>query len=363
MMKQIAIMCTLVLALATVANATYTWDQGASGYWSDAWTGGTNDGGSKSVISYGTVDANVNTTAPSAVLLIGGLTAGGGTLDMARSEITVKSFKSGSSEILGLGNGGIGVINLSAGTLQVGNGSADGSVWGTTGGQMILYGSASNVNYHGRLYLSDDGIVMAEALRRKISSDTDAQFIATGGSLYIGTAAAGGIYAFGLQSAGLGFDMGSALLNPGGYGSTGTMKDGNSGSKQDLFAKNGTLQFDITSASAFDAIEAWGKVYLNDPNGTDGNTTVSINLGYEPNDGQTFNVITTGVGASAGISGAVARIVDASGNDISADWTALVIDSSDDLNDVLQLTYIPEPATLALLAMGGSALLIRRKRS
>jgi hypothetical protein len=317
------------------------------------------------VITYGTVNANVNTATPSQVITIGGTTDGGGTLSIANSSINVMDFKSGSSEILGLGNGGIGVINLSAGTLEVGNASTTSPYnFGTSGGQCIIYGPTDVATDAGVLNLSGTGILMVEALRPKNTGDGSV-FNGTGGSLFIGTASNGGIYAFGLQSAGLGFNMGSALLNPGGNTVVGTMMDGNASRKQDLLAKNGTLQFDITGATTFDTISAWGKVFLNDPNGSAGNATVSINLiGFSPTNGETFNVITTGAGATPGILGSVANIVDASGNSLAGVWTATPIDTdSDGTADTLQLTYIPEPATLCLLAMGGSALLIRRKRS
>ncbi|MGA2265441.1 MAG: PEP-CTERM sorting domain-containing protein [Phycisphaerae bacterium] len=371
MIKKIAMMGTLVFALAAVAHATYVWDSGASGNWSDPWTGGTNNGGNKSMITNGTVNANVNTATPNQIIEIGGTVGTGGTLTIANSSINVMDFKSGSSEIMGVGNGGTGVLNLSAGTLEVGNASTTSPYnWGTTGGQFVLYGPVSNAAYHGTVNLSGTGILMVEALRLKAKETAPGNggvFNATGGSLYIGAASNSGIFGFGLYDATQGtggFNLGSALLNPGGDTIVGTMLDGNAFQKQDMFAKNSTFQFDITSDFAFDTIQAWGKVFLDDPNGTDGNATVSVNLlgGYTPAKNTTFTVITTGFSATPGICGSVARLVDARGNDISNAWTATVVDTNaDGVGDELQLKYIPEPATLCLLAMGGSALLIRRR--
>ena len=86
--------------------------------------------------------------------------------------------------------------------------------------------------------------------------------------------------------------------------------------------------------------------------------------GFTPNDGQTFDIITTGDIADSSITNnATIQTVGLS----TGSFSAAVVPGAGD-SDILQLTYsasepIPEPASLSLLSLGGLLLLRRRRTS
>ena len=360
MVQKSIVLCCMVLALATTSYATYTWNTGATGNWSDpcwqysatsaygTWNQGATSA-NKTIISSGQVTANVSTLTPypCAILLVGPAT-----LTLNNPNVTVASVKA-SSELLGLGNGGNGTINQSAGTMMIYQ-----TTFGAGAGKTKIYANSA--------YNLTGGILMTEGLERKILGDQTANFNATGGTLVVAAGASAGIQCFGqydaVQGTG-GFHQGGCLFAPAGLGVVGTVLEGNSATdpapaKQDYFADNGTIQFDIASSSSYDTIQAWGNVFLAGVNGNNPAATLSVNLlgGYTPDPNTTFNVITQGN---------VAFHYQGTGSflNLPVGWGAAWIDTnSDGTNDTLQLTYIPEPATLALLVMGGSALLARRRR-
>jgi hypothetical protein len=360
MVKKSVIVCSMVLALVTTSYATYTWDTGTTGNWSDpcwkysatgaygTWNQGAS-GANKTIISSGQVTADVSTVTPypCAILLIGP-----GTLVVNNPNVTVASVK-GSSELIGLGNGGNGTINQSGGTVM-----AYQTTFGAGVGKTKIYANSA--------YNLSGGILMTEGLERKVAGDQTANFNATGGTLVVAGGATAGIQFFGLYDAVMGtggFHQGGCLLAPAGLGAIGTVFGGNSQTdptlnRQDYFADTGTIQFDIASSSSYDVLQIWGNVFLAGVNGNNPAATLSVNLlgGYVPDPNTTFDVITQG-SLGLGYKGTGSFL------NLPVGWASAWVDTnSDSTDDTLRLTYIPEPVTLALLLLGGSALLARRRR-
>jgi len=149
------------------------------------------------------------------------------------------------------------------------------------------------------------------------------------------------IYRFGLISEGAGFNQGTAKLEVGAIDTVKAITVGNATNSMDYtVGTGGTMNFDIASASSYDTILQYGTL----ANTLGATLSVDLLSGYTPTVGSFFDVWTFSDKTKAG-SGAFAVL--------PAGFTAAWVDTSADGSlDTLRLTYVPEPATIALLGLG-----------
>jgi hypothetical protein len=334
MMRKLIIVCSLLLAIGGVANASGTWVSGNVGNWSDTanWDSfpGTT---STATINTGTVTLDTNQTV--AIALVGSAASSTGVLNIdSGANLTISKA---STELLGLARatGASGTVNQSAGTVKIFNPSA-------ATGELRL---ASVAGATGTYNLSGTGILDVQVLS-KGAIDRTGYFNATGGTLVVRTA----ITKFGVISAGYGFNQGLCTMAAGGISTVGAITVGASNSLLDYtVGAGGTLAIDIASAASFDVITQYGNVCNID------GATLSVNLlgGFTPTVNSFFDVWTFGDKSKAG-SGAFATL--------PAGFSSAWVDTNADLStDTLRLTYVPEPTTLFLLGLGGLMSLKKRR--
>jgi hypothetical protein len=328
--------CAVLLSIGSTAQAaSQTWVSGNVGDWGSTanWGGAQVPAGTDTAtINNGT--ASITTNQGCGITLLGnGLATDVATLNIGSN---LNLYKSGSSELFCVLKGTTGAsatVNQSAGTVRVGAvGTANGGTFETrlVTGSTVTTGTAT---YN----LSGSAILDTDVLSKGNKVDTGATFNATGGTLVLRSM----IYKFGLNSEGYGFNQGTCKLEIGAIDTVAAITVGNSSNLMDYtVGTGGTLDFDIASATSFDKITQYGSV---------ANTlgaTLQIDLlgGYTPLPGSFFDVWAFSATGKSG-SGTFATL--------PANWTATWIDTNaDSITDTLRLTYIPEPATIALLGLG-----------
>ncbi|MCJ7542989.1 MAG: PEP-CTERM sorting domain-containing protein [Phycisphaerae bacterium] len=279
-------------------------------------------------------------------------------------EATLICQKAGSSELLALSNAGCtGSMYQSAGTVYVRQSTTGGLTTVGENGQLRLVGSAA-VGASGYYYL-EGGLLEAQIIN-KGDKTRNGNFVGSGGTLAIlNTVAKFGMLS---ENVNYGFRLGSTLYAAGGVlrvSSTrvGTDISGAVTGKDDFLAQTGTLEFDVADCTAHydgtaaDLVTQLGQQLIVE------NAKLKVNAlpGLVITDPDWYwdvwRFTDDGATASEGRYGG-----DFANVNLPAGWWHSWENLIDDARvDTLRI-HVPEPATLALLVMGGSALLIRRKR-
>ena len=334
MVRRIAIVLGLVMLSSSVASATATWLDANIGDWTDGnnWSVGREpNNGESTDINNGTCTMDSTAGATQLLRLANSAATDSMKLVIDDPNAYLLVGKAGSGETFGVGRVGTAVVEHSAGTIKVDRPDAD-------SGETRITGAATA---SGTYNLSGTGILDTEVLR-KGSATNPGGFNATGGTLIIRTKA----YRLGAASA----TQGGALFAPGGLGEVkvGSVVIGDGTYPQDWDTSDGVLEIDIASDASFDTVTQVGNCDT-----TDGELRVNLLGSYTPAPDSFFDVwlITSGGGGGGAF--------DSLPTNWTAEWKDLV--GGDEVKETLRLTYIPEPATLSLLVLGGLALIRRRR--
>jgi len=343
-MKKFSIILLVCLMCSMEANAI-VWVDGAVGNWSNTanWVGGVLPGpADEAQINNGTVyvdqDVTVNllrmcVAAPADVATLNMTAAGydGGTSTGKTLTVTGTS-----ANLFVVGYAGAATVNQDTGTVKVDQSS------GTLGAINIRYAQANPASF----YNLSGGVIDTEVLRGGYTQ-TNLGLNDTGGTII----ARDSIYRLGTYTTVMTWTQGGSTLSPG--GSVGTTKVGQSGYETRwTTSASSKLLVELVSGASYDTFLGSGNADL-----TLG--TMNIVASYTPSVGSFFDIIKLNLKTGKAGIGSFGSITDDLPGYFTTQW--LDLDATPDgKNETLRFTYVPEPATIALLGLGLIA--IRRKK-
>jgi len=336
----------LVGLMASVASATWWWDGSASNDWSNAdnWSNGAvsppatpHTATERINIPSGTVNANVSDQFGQ--LHMGrndtGGTLGNATVNLNSASTLTVSTTSGELVSVAYTAGYTNALNVSDGRLNV---------YQTTGGVGELrLNHVYNSTCVGNVNLSGTGIIDVEYLNKGDKAG-GGNFAATGGTLIVRNQ----INKFGVVSeiASYGFRLGGARLEVAGLAvrsnEIGSVLLGSGQSMDFLMDSTSKIKFDLGSAAGVAGTD-WDLL------ASRGNYTIDgellVNFLTAPSVGDHWDVWKIQSTFENAFSGS------GSFDTLPANIVASWVDTGAG-TDVLRLTYVPEPATIALLGLG-----------
>jgi hypothetical protein len=337
----------MVSLMASNASAVISWlGTNVTGNWSDGtkWSGGiapisTTD---EVQISNGGI-VNMDCSATIGLLHIGDTgTTGTGTLNLTAAAgfsgqtLTVNK---NSDNLIIVGYANLGTIYQDTGTVKAYR--SDGA---TTGAINIRYNNTTTSSY----YLSG-GLIDTYGLRGGFTGANDG-FKDTGGEVDLRWC----LWRLGAYGTVFDWTQGGSKLSPGGGGSIMTAQIGQSGYETRWITTAGSkVEIELASDSSYDKIRGSGNADL-----TLG--ILDIAAGYTPAPNSFFDVIkldlkdTTKEGT-----GTFSSITD----NLPGYFTGLWLDlDSSGKKETFRITYVPEPATIALLGLGSLIAVRKRKK-
>jgi hypothetical protein len=359
-MKRLSFVLLVSLLMTSVGNAAWYWEGDVSNSWADAnnWNDGTVSppatiphGATESMrVPSGTVTADMDDTM--GYLMMGRSSDGTGIGNVTvnlNSPVTL-NVNTGSTELVSVAYtaGYTNNLNVSNGRLNVWNSATTGE---------LRLNHVYNSTCIGNLNLSGGIIDVVDLNKGDRAGGGD--FTGTGGTLIIRDE----IDKFGKLSEDLsyGFKLGGSTLEAASgiagtayVGSIGNIEIGNSQDCDFIMSSGSTIVFDLgvstnnggVGGTHYDYIGTEGDFYI------DG--TLVVRISGTPGVGDYWDVLS--VEYDVGIYGGSGSFIS-----LPANIVASVIDAGSGYVDTLRLTYIPEPATVALLGLG-SLLALRRKK-
>jgi hypothetical protein len=364
MEKRIAVVCSLLLALGGVASAAVIWTGttygGDGSTWNDPlnWSDTVDNNVHRVPLSTESADignvggvaqtVTINTAAVSNLLRLAPAAADDVTLVLNNNAYSLTVIGT-AQEVLAVGKVGKGVVNQSAGVVRA-------SSTGTNGGEIRVTTSASGSRYN-----LSGGSLDTGCIRKNAQADAGNGLYDTGGTIVVRTI----LFRIGpnpatnpppLSTTVIAWTQGASLLAPGSIGQIGVFNIGSGSYEQaQITTDSSVIEIDLASDASYDVMRGSGNAYTADGE-------LRIKATYTPAINTTFDVwkldlktVKTGTG-----------IFDSITDNLPGYFTGAWLDLDavpDGKTETLRLTYLPEPATLSVLALGLGGLLIRRKRS
>lgn len=368
-MKKRLIIVLLVSLMSSVASAAWYWNGSASNSWADANNWNDGSGSPPSTIPHGDLESMripAGTVTADMTDMMGYIMMGRTTTGMpAVGNVTLNLNSGATLDVNNAGSGELVSVAYTDGytnNLNVSNGRLN--VWRGNGAGELRLSHIYNSTCVGNLNLSG-GIVDTEILN-KGERNGGGNFYGTGGTLVIRDeidkfaknselSGAGGFFLGGatLEVAPVGSAIGEDYV-----GAIGKIEIGNSQDTEFNMDGNSTLVLDLGDASGtagtdWDLLTSWADFHI------DGELIVRFAVDPCYNDSWDVWKIHGGDEGTYDGDGAFDTITisGSPSGTISTSWVTVT-----DGQDILRLTYVPEPATVILLGLGSLIAVRRRKK-
>jgi hypothetical protein len=348
-MKRLSLIAFLVcLMTCSVANALFTWTGAAPdglNLWSDPanWTDSSGNGlapintTDEARINNGTV--NMDCDASVGLLRM----CYAATTDVATLNLTASAGFTGktltvtksSNDLFVVGYKGAATVNQDTGRVNVTNGSGAGAI-------RIKYTSTNPASF----YNLSGGVMDTENLRGSDVTVTNLGLNDTGGTINLRTS----IFRLGTYDGTvMHWTQGGSTLCPG--GSIGNSNIGTASYETEWTTSAASkVQLELASDASYDTIHSSGNANL-----TLG--ILDIVASYTPLQDSFFDIIKLDLKTGKAGTGTFGSITDNLPGYFTAAWV-----NGAGTSDVLRVTYVPEPATVALLGLGSLIAVRRRKK-